>query len=80
MKQYKVFGVRLPLDASARIKNVSERGVQKSVLLRSVILNWIEKVQHKKHWKKKLLARLCGVVARTALPELFSWVISKLLD
>ena len=40
----------------------------------------VEEVQHKKHWKKKLLARLCGVVARTALPELFSWVISKLLD
>lgn len=47
MKQYNVFGVRLPLDASARIKSVSERtGVQKSVLLRSVILNWIEKEQN----------------------------------
>lgn len=47
MKQYKVFGVRLPLDASARIENVSEQtGIQKSVLLRSVILKWIEKEQN----------------------------------
>ena len=44
MKQYKKFGVRLPLDASARIKDVSKRtGIQKAVLLRSIILNWIAK-------------------------------------
>ena len=44
MKQYKVFGVRLPLDASTQIEDVSERtGIQKSVLLWSVILNGIKK-------------------------------------
>lgn len=44
MKQYTKFGVRLPLDASARIEDVSKRtGIQKAVLLRSIILNWIAK-------------------------------------
>lgn len=44
MEQYKKFGVRLPLDASARIEDVSKRtGIQKAVLLRSIILGWIEK-------------------------------------
>lgn len=44
MKQYKKFGVRFPLEASARIEDVSRRtGIQKAVLLRSIILNWIEK-------------------------------------
>ena len=48
MKEYKVFGVRLPFDASARIEDASERtGIQKAVLLRSIILNWIEKEQSK---------------------------------
>ena len=44
MKQYKKFGVRLPLYASAQIEGVSKRtGIQKAVLLRSIILDWIEK-------------------------------------
>ena len=44
MEQYRKFGVRLLLEASARIGDVSRRtGIQKAVLLRSIILNWIEK-------------------------------------
>lgn len=42
MNQYKTYGVRLPLDASARIGDESRRtGIQQSVLLRSIILKWI---------------------------------------
>ena len=45
----------------------------------------VEEVQHKKNWKKRLLARFWGVVAHTALPKLFSWmlrlwVLRELLD
>lgn len=44
MKQYKKFGVRLPLDASARRADASKRtDIQKTVLLRSIILNGIAK-------------------------------------
>jgi hypothetical protein len=43
MNQYRKYGVRLPLDASARIEDVSRRtGIQKAVLLRSIILRWVE--------------------------------------
>lgn len=44
MKQYKKFGVRLSLDASAWIEDVSKHTrIQKAVLLRSIILSWVEK-------------------------------------
>ena len=44
MKQYKKFGVRLPLDVSARIEDVSKHTcLQRAVLLRHIILDWIDK-------------------------------------
>ena len=44
MKEYQYFAVRLPLHAGAQIESESLRtGVQKTVLLRSIILNWIAK-------------------------------------
>ena len=44
MREYVTYGVRLPLDAGAIIDGEAERtGIQKSVLLRSIILGWIEK-------------------------------------
>lgn len=46
MMQYKVYGVRLPMDASAQIEATAERtGIQKSVLLRSIVMEWIRKEQ-----------------------------------
>ena len=46
MIQYKVYGVRLPMDASAQIEATAElTGIQKSVLLRSIVMEWIRKEQ-----------------------------------
>lgn len=43
MREYVTYGVRLPLDAGAKIDGEAERtGIQKSVLLRSIVLQWIE--------------------------------------
>ena len=42
MKEYRTYGVRLPVAASSYIEDVAERtGIQKAVLLRSIVLEWI---------------------------------------
>ena len=38
----------------------------------------VEEVRHEKHWNTQLLARFWGMVTRTALPELFSWMLREL--